>query len=83
MNARQGVAGLNERIGGADHVVFFHYVVEGECRVHDPRAGVEKLAVAGDLIVCPHGGGQTLASDLGLEPIDADTLPSLDRKSVV
>jgi AraC-like DNA-binding protein len=38
---------------------------------------VESVAVAGDLIVCPHGGGQTLASDLGLEPIDADTLPSL------
>ena len=77
VTARHGLSTVQDRLGAADHVVFFHYVDDGEIRVRDMRGRAEVVAVAGDLIVCAHGGGQTLASDLALDPVDADTLPTL------
>jgi AraC-like DNA-binding protein len=77
VSARAGLDSVQERLGAADHVVFFHYVAQGECHVGDPRDAAPVFAAEGDLIVCAHGGGQTMASDLRLEPVDADTLPSL------
>jgi AraC-like DNA-binding protein len=76
ISARHGLPAVQDRLAGSDHVVFFHYVVQGECRVSDPRSGAVVVARAGDLIVCAHGGGQTMASDLALAAVDADTLPS-------
>lgn len=80
ISARSGLDSVLDRLAPADHVVFFHYVVQGECHVRDARAGLDVRAVQGDLIVCAHGGGQTMASDLRLEPIDADTLPVLGKR---
>ena len=76
VSARAGLPAAQHRLGSADHFMFFHYVVQGECHVRDGRTGTQVAATAGDLIVCAHGGGQTMASNLDLVPVDADTLSS-------
>src|SRR5438045_8307432 len=47
------VASVRERLAGAEHVVFFHFLTEGDCKVR-LADGVEVLDVAaGDLILIP------------------------------
>jgi len=77
--SRSGLSAVRHQLASSDHVVFFHYVAEGE--VHVPGAPGERdvVARAGDLLICPHGGGQTMASDVRLEPVDADALPALSE----
>jgi len=75
--SRSGLAAIRHRLASSDHVVFFHYVAEGEVCVPGTRGEPDVVARAGDLIICPHGGGQTMASDARLSPVDADALPSV------
>jgi len=55
------------------HIVFFHVVTRGRCRVR--LSGGEALELAaGDLILMPHNDGHLLGSDLHLAPVDAQAL---------
>jgi AraC family transcriptional regulator, alkane utilization regulator len=55
------------------HVVFFHIVTKGRCRVR-LRSGGEALELsAGDLILMAHNDVHLLGSDLQLAPVDAAT----------
>jgi AraC-like DNA-binding protein len=68
------VASVRKRLAGAEHVVFFHFVTEGECKVR-LTDGVEALDVsAGDLILIPQDDRHLLGSDLRLAPSEADSL---------
>jgi AraC-like DNA-binding protein len=60
--------------GGLDHIVFFHIITEGRCKVR-LAAGSEILeAAAGDLILMPQDDTHLLGSDLQLVPVDAGSL---------
>ena len=57
------------------HVVFFHLVTHGACKVRLADGGETLEAVAGDLIVFPHDDQHLLGSDLDLLPVSsADTI---------
>ena len=78
IQARYGLASVRERIAGAEHVVFFHYFVEGGCKV--PLANGGHLeASAGDLLLFPQDDKMLMGSDLHLQPVEAHDL--LDEDS--
>jgi len=59
-----------------EHIVFFHVVTAGRCRVR--ANGGEPLELsAGDLLLMPHNDGHVLGSDLHLAPVDAARLVRL------
>jgi AraC-like DNA-binding protein len=67
----RGEAGVREphpRSAGTDHIVCFHFVLEGGCRLGlvDGRDTTE--ASAGDLVLLPHDDRHIIGSDLHLSP---------------
>jgi len=61
-------------LGELDHIVFFHILTQGHCKVRLVAGGETMEAVAGDLILMPQDDGHLLGSDLHLAPVDADPL---------
>ena len=58
----------------AEHIVFFHVLMEGNCKAR-LLATAETIELrAGDLMLLAHDDGHVLGSDLEREPVDADTL---------
>ncbi len=60
--------------GGLDHIVFFHIITEGGCKVRLAAGGEALEAAAGDLILMPQDDTHVLGSDLQLAPVDAGSL---------
>jgi AraC-like DNA-binding protein len=57
---------------GAQHIVFFHVITKGRCRV---QLNSETLELsAGDLLLMAHDDAHLIASDLQLAPVDSDSL---------
>jgi AraC-like DNA-binding protein len=53
---------------GAEHLVLYHYVVEGQLRAQIPNR--EPVAVeAGEVLILPHNDGHLLGSHLDLSPV--------------
>jgi len=67
-----GFASVRERLAGADHVAFFHFLTEGACKVRLAEGGEVLDAVAGDLILLPREGKHLLGSDLHLAPMEGE-----------
>jgi len=65
-----GFASVRERLAGADHVAFFHFLTEGACKVRLAEGGEVLDAVAGDLILLPREGRHLLGTDLHLAPME-------------
>ena len=65
-----GFASVRERLAGADHVAFFHFLTEGACKARLAEGGEALDAVAGDLIVLPQEGKHLLGTDLHLAPME-------------
>ncbi len=61
-------------LGGLDHIVFFHIIMEGRCSVRLKAGGESIELAAGDLILMPQDDAHLLGSDLHLAPADADSL---------
>jgi AraC-like DNA-binding protein len=68
--ARFGLSSAAGRLGKSDHVLFFHWLTEGECKVR--LAGSTQVidARAGDLILFPHDDQHVLGTDLRLAPVE-------------
>ncbi|HUJ85854.1 MAG TPA: AraC family transcriptional regulator [Burkholderiales bacterium] len=63
---------------GADGpAVFFHYMLEGRCKVRLDAGGETLEAGPGDLILLPHDDTHILGSDLQLAPLDSTNLVAL------
>jgi AraC family transcriptional regulator, alkane utilization regulator len=60
--------------GGLEHIVFFHIITEGCCKVRLAAGGELLEAAAGDLILMPQDDTHLLGSDLQLAPVDAGSL---------
>jgi AraC-like DNA-binding protein len=67
-----GFASVRERLAGADHVAFFHFLTEGACKVRLAEGGEVLDAGAGDLILLPQEGKHLLGSDLHLAPMEGE-----------
>ncbi|MGZ5650016.1 MAG: AraC family transcriptional regulator [Usitatibacter sp.] len=72
------VPSVRERLAGAGHVVFFHFLTEGGCKVRLADGGEAVDAAAGDLILIPRDDKHLLGSDLHLVPAEGDSLLDAD-----
>jgi AraC-like DNA-binding protein len=61
-------------LGGGEHVVFFHWLIEGRCKARLKAGGDTFEIAAGDILLMPNDEPHLMGSDLHLEPIGADTL---------
>src|SRR3954462_13537685 len=69
-----GYASVSERLKGAEHVMFFHYITEGTCKLR-LASGPETIhAEAGDLILFPQDERHLMGSELHLAPVQAASL---------
>lgn len=69
-----GLARARARLPAADHVLFFHFLVEGHCKVRlaDGAGGrVDAIDVtAGDVILLPQDDRYMMGSDLHIAPME-------------
>jgi AraC-like DNA-binding protein len=78
LRGKYGMASVRERLAGAEHVMFFHYLTEGSCKVKLAE-GVEVMDVtAGDLVLFPQDDRHLMGSDLRAPPLEADNLTRSD-----
>jgi AraC-like DNA-binding protein len=59
---------------GREHIVFFHLITQGRCRVRLSSGGDAVALQAGDLILLPHDDAHLLGSDLQLAPVESGSL---------
>jgi AraC family transcriptional regulator, alkane utilization regulator len=74
VQARFGYPNIIERLAGAEHVMFFHFLTEGSCRLRLARSDETLEFAAGDLALFPQDGSHFMGSDLQLTPVSTDTL---------
>jgi AraC-like DNA-binding protein len=67
-----GLPEVRDRLAGAEHVAFFHYLTEGRCKVRMIGGGPALEAAAGDVLFFPQEGKHLLGSDLHLAPMEND-----------
>ena len=65
-----GLASVRKRLEGAEHVAFFHFLTEGECKVRLLHGREVLEARAGDLILFPQEGKHLMGTDLQLAPME-------------
>ena len=61
---------------GAERVVIFHLITEGECWV-DMDDGTPVRLVAGDVVLFPHGDAHGMCSEIGLPPAKGTRLETV------
>ena len=71
---KYGQASIRERLAGAEHVVYFHFLTEGACKVRLADGGDVLDVVAGDLVMFPQDDRHLMGSDLRFAPLEGDTL---------
>ena len=74
--SRFGLASVRARLAGAEHVVFFHFLTEGSCKVRLADSAETLDVAAGDLVLFPREEKHLMGSDLHLAPVEAGTLIS-------
>jgi AraC-like DNA-binding protein len=60
-------------LGPADHVIPYHYVVDGEMQVAIPNRQPQSLG-SGELVLFPHNESHLIGSDVSLSPVSAATV---------
>jgi len=82
VRANFGLAKARARLAGADHVVCFHFLVEGRCKIRLDEGDLHE-AGSDDVVIFPHQDHHVVGSDLQLAPIATATLvdPSSARDS--
>src|SRR6185503_272733 len=78
IRGRYGLTSVRERLAGTDHVVFFHFLVEGRCHVRLAEGGDVVEVAAGDVVLFPQDDQHLMGSDLQLAPVDTASLLQRD-----
>jgi len=78
VQAKFGLASVRARLAGADHVVFFHFLTEGACKVRLAGSAEALDVAAGDLVLFPEEDKHLMGSDLQLAPVETASLISAD-----
>ena len=74
MRGKYGMTSVKQQLAGAEHVVLFHFLTQGACRVRLADGGDAIEVTAGDLILFPQDDRHLMGSDLHLAPLEADNL---------
>ena len=72
MRGRYGRASFRQRLAGAEHVVYFHLLTEGACKVRLADGGDVLEVAAGDLVLFPQDDRHLMGSDLHVAPLEAE-----------
>jgi AraC-like DNA-binding protein len=59
---------------GYEHIVFFHILTQGRCRVRLKSGGGPMQVESGDLLLLPHDDAHFLGSDLQLASVTSDSI---------
>jgi len=78
IHAKFGLASVRARLAGAEHVVFFHFLTEGVCKVRLADSAEVLDAAAGDLVLFAREDKHLMGSDLHLAPVEAASLIAAD-----
>jgi len=70
---KHGLMSVRERLAGAEHVVFFHFLTEGACKIRLLDGGEVLPVAAGDLVLFPQDDRHLMGSDLQITPLQTDT----------
>jgi AraC family transcriptional regulator, alkane utilization regulator len=68
------VPAVRQRLAGAEHVVFFHFLTEGRCEVRLTAGGEALVADAGDLILVTQDDPHLMGSDVRHAPMETSGL---------
>jgi AraC-like DNA-binding protein len=60
--------------GDAEHTVFFHWLIAGQCKARLVSEGPTFDVSAGDLLLMPNDATHLMGSDLAIAPVDSDSL---------
>ena len=74
LQARYGLETASDQLAGAEHIMFFHFLIEGSCKVRLAAGGQVLEASAGDLILLPQDDTHIMGSDLQLKAVATDAL---------
>lgn len=78
LRGKFGKASVRQRLAGAEHVVGFHFLTEGSCKVKLVD-GAEVLDVAaGDLVLFPQDDRHLMGSDLHVAPLESEDADCAD-----
>jgi hypothetical protein len=69
VQAKYGIETAGDQLAGAEHVMFFHFLIEGHCKVRLASGGEVLEARAGDLVLLPQDDKHIMGTDLRLEAI--------------
>jgi len=72
---KYGSASVRERLGDR-HIVYFHFLTEGACRVRLVEGGEAIDVSAGDLVLFPRDDRHLMGSDIRLAPSETEYLLS-------
>jgi AraC family transcriptional regulator, alkane utilization regulator len=78
VQSKFGLASVRARLAGAEHVLFFHFVTEGCCKVRLADSTEVIDVAAGDLVLFTNEDKHVMGSDLQLAPVEAATLIDAD-----
>jgi AraC family transcriptional regulator, alkane utilization regulator len=78
VQSKFGLACIAEKLARAEHVMFFHYIVEGRARLRLDKGGDVIEGSAGDLILFAQDESHIMGSDLHLAPFDAGRIEGTD-----
>lgn len=74
MRGKFGLARARRRLASAEHVVFFHFLLEGRCKIRLADGGETLELAAGDIVLFPHDDRHVMGSDLGIDALDTEAL---------
>ena len=78
VQAKFGLGSIRAQLAGAEHVVFFHFLTEGGCKVRLADSTEVLVVAAGDLVLFAREDKHLMGSDLHLAPVEAASLIRAD-----
>jgi AraC-like DNA-binding protein len=69
VRGESGMAIYKQRVRAVEHVVFFHFLVEGNCKVRLNATGQVLDVASGDLVLMPQDDLHIMGTDLQMTPL--------------
>ena len=69
VRGESGMSLYKDRLAAAEHVVFFHFLVDGRCKVRLNDTGETLEAVGGDIVLFPQDDRHLMGTDLQIVPL--------------
>jgi len=76
-----GLERISTRLATAEHVMFFHFLTEGSCKLRLVDGKDVLVATAGDIVLFPTDQRHLMGSDLDLAPAEFESLSATEARS--